>query len=233
MTDWQAVIDGSWPAERMVTEGPWTLRVTPGAGGRVNAISGDAPDAVEAGEAMAHAAGIRPSFVIWPEQAALDAALAARNYGIEDAVHIYVGDPATLAGDTLPHATAFTVWPPLRIMRDIWAEGGIGPARQAVMDRAGRATALLGRAKDRAAGVGFVSAHGDTAMIHALEVLPRFRRQGVGGTILRAAAHWAQSEGCRQLSLVVTRGNAGANALYASKGMDRVEGYHYRRHPDP
>ena len=55
--------------------------------------------------------------------------------------------------------------------RALWAEGGIGPARLAVMDRVTLPkTAILGRTGDRAAGVAFVAATGDCAMLHALEV---------------------------------------------------------------
>jgi GNAT superfamily N-acetyltransferase len=232
--DWQAVVDGTWPAERIARHGAWTIRTTPGAGGRVNAVS--RPDAgldgLESVEARLRAEGRAPSFVIWPAQGALDAALEARGYAVEDAVHVWSTAPAPLAGPPLPPATAFPVWPPLAAMRDLWAEGGIGAARQAVMARAaarGAGTGLLARVQDRAAGVAFVSAHEGSAMLHALEVVPARRRRGVGRLLMRAAAAWAAAEGCTRLALVVTRGNAPANALYASLGMEIVEGYHYRR----
>lgn len=230
--EWQAIIDACWPAERVVTVGPWTLRVTPGAGGRVNAISGDAPDAVGAAEAAARAEGQVPSFVVFPGQDALDATLAARGYGVADAVRLWTGEAAALAGDPLPHGTAFSLWPPLAIMRDIWEEGGhVGPARQAVMARAARPRGILARIDDRAAGCAFVAAHGDTAMLSAVEVLPGFRRKGAAGLILRAAAHWAVSAGCARIALVAAADNDAANAAYASHGMREAAGYHYRRAP--
>ncbi|MEM7490605.1 MAG: GNAT family N-acetyltransferase [Pseudomonadota bacterium] len=229
--DWQAVVDACWPAERIWTDGPWTHRATPGAGGRVNAISGDAPDQVDRAEAEARRTGRRPSFVVWPGQDALDAELAARGYGIEDAVHLYAVDVAPLTPAPLPYATAFAIWPPLQIMRDIWEAGGIGAARQAVMARAARPAALLARADDRAAGVGFVAAHGNVALLSAVEVLKDHRRKGASRNILRAAAHWAKAEGCDRIALVTTRDNLAANAAYASNGMDIVGGYHYRRAP--
>ncbi|WGH77250.1 GNAT family N-acetyltransferase [Jannaschia ovalis] len=237
--DWQAVIDACWPPARTERAGPWTLRISPGAGGRVNAISGDrdaalhAPATLDRAEAAARANGQRPSFVVWPDQPELDAALAARGYRVEDAVHLYEIAVADVAQGVMPYATAFTIWPPLQIMRDIWAEGGIGPARQAVMARAARPAGILARVDDRAAGVGFVAAHGPVALLSAVEVLARHRRKGVARNILRAAAHWARDQGCTRLALVTTRDNLPANSAYASSGMRNVGGYHYRRHPDP
>lgn len=233
MIDWQAIIDACWPAERVWTDGPWTHRATPGAGGRVNAISGDAPDQIDQAEATARATNRRPSFIIWPGQDTLDADLAARGYTIEDAVHLYSIDTAALTAEPLPHATGFTIWPPLQIMRDIWQAGGIGPERQGVMARATRPGGVFARVDDRAAGVGFVAAHQDTALLSAVEVLEQHRRKGVSGLILRAAAHWAQSQGCTRVALVTTRDNLAANAAYSSQGMAIVGGYHYRRAPAP
>ena len=97
------------------------------------------------------------------------------------------------------------------------------------MDRVqGPKTALLARTGDRPAGVAFVACHGTEAMIHALEVRPDQRRQGVGQSLLQAAANWAADQGAARLSLVVTRQNAAARALYARLGMCLVGQYHYR-----
>ena len=232
MSGWQAVIDACWPAERTLRAGPWTLRVTPGGGGRVNAISGDDVEAIDAAEAPARALGLAPSFVVHPGQDALDAALAARGYAMADAVRLWTAEAAALAGPVLPHGTAFPLWPPLAIMAAIWAEGGhVTPARQAIMARAARPQGILARIDDRAAGCAFVAAHGDTAMVSAVEVLPRFRRRGAAGLMLRAAAHWAAAEGCARLALVAARENHPANAAYAAHGMREAAGYHYRRAP--
>jgi ribosomal protein S18 acetylase RimI-like enzyme len=89
-------------------------------------------------------------------------------------------------------------------------------------------TAILSRKGDRSAGVAFVARHGDEAMLHGLEVSPALRRQGLGQTLLRAAANWAADQGATRLSLVVTRQNAAARALYARLGMGVVGQYHYR-----
>ncbi|MFN6953015.1 MAG: GNAT family N-acetyltransferase, partial [Albidovulum sp.] len=102
-------------------------------------------------------------------------------------------------------------------------------ARIAVMERVtGAKAAILARNADRPAGVAFVACHGDEAMLHALEVRPDQRRRGVGATLLHAAANWAADQGATRLSLVVTRQNSAARALYARLGMGIVGQYHYR-----
>jgi GNAT superfamily N-acetyltransferase len=69
---------------------------------------------------------------------------------------------------------------------------------------------------------------GEVGMLHALEVRPALRRTGVGRTLLHAAANWAAAMGASHLSLVVTRQNTAARALYARLGMETVGQYHYR-----
>jgi ribosomal protein S18 acetylase RimI-like enzyme len=76
--------------------------------------------------------------------------------------------------------------------------------------------------------VGFVALHGQTAVIHAVEVRPALRRNGAARQMLRAAAHWAAEMGADRLALAVTEANLPARALYASLGMQPVGQYHYR-----
>lgn len=173
--------------------------------------------------------GQNPLFVIWPQDTVLDAALDARGYRRHDPVVVYEGDTAELAAVEPPFLSSFPHWPPLGIARALWAEGGIGPARLAVMDRVTLPkTAILGRTGDRAAGVAFVAATGDCAMLHALEVSPALRRQGTAHNILRSAARWALDQGAIRLLVLVTEANSNARHLYASLGMRVVGNYHYR-----
>lgn len=229
------VIDATWPAAALHRIGPFTLREGRGGGKRVSAASADGPWTeadIAAAEAGHRSLGQPPLFMIRPGDAALDAALAARGYGIVDPVVVLAAPVAQLATEAPPPITAFCLWPPLQIMRDLWAEGGIGPDRLAVMDRvSGPRCAVLGRVQDRAAGTGFVALHADTAMLHAFYVLPGLRRQRVGYWMLRQAALWAQAEGAQTLALVVTRANTAAIALYCSQGLREVGHYHYRAAP--
>lgn len=221
------VMETTWPAARRWQLGPFTLRDGAGGGKRVSAASAEGPFTAQDLDAAA-AAMPEPLFLIRPGDETLDAALDARGWRIVDPVVAYAAPVATLAAD-LPGLTAFPHWPPLEIARALWAEGGIGPARIAVMDRVtGPKVALLGRAGDRPAGVAFVACHGSEAMLHALEVREPQRRQGLGRNLLHAAANWAASQGATRLSLVVTRQNVAARALYARLGMQVVGQYHYR-----
>lgn len=221
------VMETTWPAARRWQLGPFTLRDGAGGGKRVSAASAEGPFTAQDLDA-ALAAMPEPLFLIRPGDETLDAALDARGWRIVDPVVAYAAPVATLAAD-LPGLTAFPHWPPLEIARALWAEGGIGPARIAVMDRVtGPKIALLGRTGDRPAGVAFVACHGAEAMLHALEVRETQRRQGLGRNLLHAAANWAASQGATRLSLVVTRQNIAARALYARLGMQVVGQYHYR-----
>lgn len=228
-----ALTEATWPPASIRRVGPWCVREGQGGGQRVSAATAAAPWAegdIAQAEAAMVALGQDPLFVIWQGDEALDRALAGRGYRVNDPVVAYAAPCAALADPAPPFLTTFPHWPPLGIATALWAEAGTGPARLAVMDRVtGRKTAILGRAGDRAAGVAFVACHGDQAMLHALEVAPQLRRQGVAHNILRAAAGWAQDQGATTLTLLVTEANAGARALYASLGMAVVGQYHYRK----
>ena len=230
------VIDGTWPAARMWRAGPWMLREGKGGGQRVSAATALGP--VDAGdiamaEAEMQALGQPRLFQVRNGQGALDAELAARGHAVVDPVHVYLAPVEAIATERPPRVTAFCVWEPLAIQIEIWAASGIGPGRIAVMQRAaGPKTALLGRLNDHPAGAGFVAIHDGIAMVHALEVLPHQRKQGMGRYSLREAAFWARDNGAHHISLVVTQANTAANALYSSIGMSVVGQYHYRKHKD-
>ena len=229
--DLATVMDHTWPAARQVQLGPCTLRIGAGGGQRVSAtsVAGNWQDAdLDAAEAAMDGAGQPRLWVVRQGQIALDAALAARGYRINDPVVAYAAPVAQIAAEVSPMA-AFLHWPPLAIACDIWAEGGIGPARVAVMERVtGPKTAILSRADDTPSGAAFVAICGKTAMLHALEVRPDMRRHGSGAALLHAAANWARDQGAPVFSLVVTERNDAARKLYEKVGLQQVGGYHYR-----
>ncbi len=232
MNDLFAVTDATWPAVAIHRAGAFRVREGRGGGQRVSAATlaaawGDAD--IDAAEAMQRSLGQSPLFMIRDGEETLDAALAARGYRIKDPVNIYEAPVTMLTTEPAAPMTAFAIWPPLAIMHDIWAEGGIGTERIAVMERAsGPKTAILGRVNDRASGAAFVAGHGDTAMLHALHIVPDQRRQGSAVKMMRRAAHWAQDQGITRFSVLVTAANQPANALYTSLGMQIVGHYHYR-----
>ena len=230
--DLLAVMDATWPAASTARHGPWTIRNGLGGGKRVSAATADGDwtqdDLPQAEQAML--ALDQPAlFLIRGGDTNLDEVLEARGYRVVDPVVAYAAPLANFTQSPDP-MTTFPHWPPMAIATDLWAEGGIGPARVAVMQRAqGPKTAILGRAQDRASGAAYVAIHGKTAMLHALEVSPSQRRLGSAHNILRAAAAWAQENGADTLSLVVTTANENARRLYASLNMQLVGQYHYRQ----
>lgn len=232
-TNWAAIVDGTWPAARYERLGPFQLRQGRGGGSRVSAASalGPATEAdIDAAEAAMQAMGQKRLFCLRPMDKALDTQLAAREYDILDPVNIYACPVDRLTDIPIPRVTVFTIWEPLAIMREIWAQGGIGPERIAVMNRAkGPKTGFLLRRNDQPAGTSFAALHDGIAMVHALEVLPEHRRQGLGAWAMRAAAFWAQENGAKTLSVICTKANDGANGLYHALGMEIVDEYHYRQ----
>ncbi len=227
------VMDKTWPAAATARVGPWTIRDGQGGGERVSATTAYA-DWAETDIPLAEAAMADLSqpalFLIRSGDDALDHALQARGYRVVDPVVAYAAPCTRLIDPPAPRMTTFAHWPPLAICATLWAEGGIGPARLAVMDRAkGPKCAILSRINDRPAGAAFVAIEGKTAMLHALEVIASARRQGAAHNSLRAAAAWALDSGADMLAVVVTRANAPARALYASLNMKAVGEYHYRQ----
>jgi GNAT superfamily N-acetyltransferase len=229
------VIAATWPPLSAREVGPFTLPEGAGGGRRVSALrltdpaATDAPeDAIDAALTAQAGLGQAPLVQVFSGQGALDARLAARGFVPHDETLVMTMPTADLAAPP-PPVTCFAVWPPLAIQAEIWAAGGIGPARLAVMDRAaGPKVSLLGRVDDKPAGTAFVAVHDGVAMLHALDILPQHRRKGLGRRMMRAAGDWALAQGAAVFAVLVTGGNGPAQGLYASLGFRTVEQYHYR-----
>ena len=230
--DW-TLIDATWPAAATAECGAFRLRRGAGGGRRVSAASVDqgkepvdlvASD-IEAAERGMAAWGQTPIFQVRDGQDVLDQSLDRAGYSAHDAT-------LCMIGHLEPHRPALPIVEspaPLSIQRCIWQSGGIGAARLAIMERvAGPKTYLLGRIGDRAAGVAIAAVYGSTAMVHAVEVSPAFRRQGLANAIMAGTCRWAVDHGATQLGVLVTRDNAAAIALYSGLGLRPVAAYHYR-----
>lgn len=232
-----AVTEATWPPASATRAGPWTLRDGAGGGKRVSAatVEGDwREDDLQAAETAMQLMGQDALFMLRDGEDALDNALKARGYIVIDPVYLWMCPIDQLTDVAVPRVTAFAIWEPLAIMQDIWADGGIGPDRIAVMERAcSPKTGIFGRIADKPAGVAFCAVHNGIAMVHAVEIARLHRREGLGVWMMRQAAHWAKANGANWFSVLCTQSNEAACGLYASLGMQVVGQYHYRILPKP
>lgn len=227
------VVDCTWPAANKTRVGAWTIREGQGGGQRVSAATAEQPGGdIEQAEQAKRALGQHPLFMIRKGDDDLDQQLAARGYIIKDPVQAWACPVSSLTDIPIPRVTVFAIWEPLMMMKEIWADAGIGPARFAVMDRAPMPkTGLLGRLNEKPGGTAFAAIHRNVAMVHAIEVPQYQRQQGMGKWLMRGAAFWAAEQGADTLSLISLISNDAANRLYASLGMTVVGQYHYRTLP--
>lgn len=223
--------EATWPSADYADAGGFRCGRAPGAGGRVNSarVLGDwTPDDIEAVIGVYRGWDQPPVFRVIDGDDDLRQALEARGFRRTMPTAILSCPVAGLTDRQIPPVTAFAIWPPLAIQRDIWGAGNIGPARQAVMWRVPEPrTAILGRIKDRAAGSAFAAVSGDVAMIHAVEILTDWRRLGLAGWMMREAAFWAADQGASRIALAVSRPNLAALALYQRLGFTEVADYGY------
>lgn len=221
----------TWPAAEYADAGGFRLGRGLGAGGRVSSARVTGPwtaDDIVSVEQISQSWDQPPMFRVADGDDRLAAVLGQAGYRIEKPTLIMSAALDRLTDRDIPPVTAFAVWPPLAIQREIWTAGNIGPARQAVMDHVTLPkTAILGRTNDRAAGAAFVAIGNQVAMIHAVEVLAEWRRRGLAGWMIREAAFWARDNGATRMGLAVTRGNTGAIAAYRGLGFQEVAGYSY------
>ncbi len=223
------VCEQTWPPARAWQAHGATLRDGQGGGKRVSAATCEGvPEHLKPIEAAMISMGQTPLFMIQAGEDALDKHLEANGYDIVDPVHVYSAPIGALTEKPVPPVTCFSIWEPLAIMAEIWAAGGIGPERIEVMRRASVKTGILARWQDKPAGVAFAGISGATCMVHAVEVLAHQRRNGVAQWIMRQAAFWAQEHGASWISVLCTKANVPANALYKGMGFERMGAYHYR-----
>lgn len=223
--------EATWPAAEYAEAGGFRVGRGLGAGGRVSsarAVGAWRQADIDAAIAIHHGWGQRPVFRVLDSDHGLRQALEARGFLRETPTAIMEIASNRLTDRDLPPVTAFALWPPLAIQREIWAAGHISAARQAVIDRVPQPkTAILGRTGDRAAGAAFVAIHDGIAMVHAVEILVPWRRRGLAEWMMRQAAFWAEEQGAARMGLAVSRGNVAAAALYRKLGFQDVAGYGY------
>ncbi|SHJ45670.1 Acetyltransferase (GNAT) family protein [Shimia gijangensis] len=230
------VIDATWPSASKLTCGPFIIGDGQDGGKRVSSATATGPfqdTDIDAAEVAMRKIDQTPLFQIREGDEALDAALSARGYEIIDPVTMYAIEAEKLTSERPPRTAAIETTGPLNIMREIWASGGLGPGRVEVMNRACRPKAgFVSRWNDKPAGSSFVAMHDGVSMVHAIEIVPFQRRQGVARWLMIRAAFWTLDNGGDTLTVICTSANTAANSLYSSLGMFVVGQYHYRILPD-
>lgn len=210
-------IDATWAPATITHNGPWLIRDGQGGGKRVSAVSACRTPSLQDIEGALD----WPLFMIRPQDHQLDAVLAANGYQIIDPVDIFTCTPC--ARTTAYRANEH----PSQIQTSIWAAGGIGPERLAVMARTSGPKAYL----EVANATAFIALHKGIAMTHAVEVAQTARKQGYGGQIMAGALDWAYQHGAQKLALAVTSANKPAQNLYRALNMTIETHYHYRIKP--
>ncbi|MEM7241127.1 MAG: GNAT family N-acetyltransferase [Pseudomonadota bacterium] len=219
-------IDQTWPAASYYQEQGWVFREGRGGGKRVSAASALDPEAsVEFALGQFKRLKERPLFMLRKEDQGIDDKLDALGFAIVEPVDV-MSSPLTMIDmdlDIYAHNT------PTQSAQEIWAEGGIGDPRLAVMARADCAKSYL-QIEDKA--VAFVAVWRKIAMVHALEVRKSARRQGLGKKLMQLAMGWAAKEGAAELAILTVKANTPAQQLYRGMGFKDVAHYHYRLSPD-
>ena len=224
------VIAATWPAKSIQQIGPITVRF---GGGGQRARAATAQGDVQPGDIANVETATRDTgetlFRIRGWEGDLDQMLDGLGYEKRDPTYILAGAVAGIAARDLPRVSAFTIWPPLAIMDELWIENGVDQERLDNMARvAGPKIGILGRGSDQPGGVGFAAVHDGIAMIHAVAVSPHLRRQKIAENMMISAGKWAQDIGAEWVATLCTRQNSAALSLYESLGMTVVGEYHYR-----
>lgn len=225
-----SAFEATWPAAEIVEKDGWRLRRGEGGGRRVSFATRIADGArIDAAEAAMEAWGQRPLFQIREGDEALDAELDAAGYARMDEATFYAHETSALRDDKPETARIVRGGAPIAMIEEIWAKGGVGPERLAVMARVtGPKCYMIGRTGDRPAAVAFVAVEGDIALVHAMETLERARRRGAARMLMSGAARFAEENGARVLALAVTDRNVAASGLYRGLGMVAAGRCHYR-----
>lgn len=232
-SDLLEALERTWPPMRRIAEDGFAVRIGAGGGKRVSSayFDGDTPEQISDALDLISRQGVENLFQVTASQYKIDTKLANLRFRVVDPTLLFTRSLID-SNAVPPLVTTFSIWPPLQIIRDIWATGGIDADRVLVMERAtSPKTSLLGRIENRAAGAAFVAIYGDIAMLHALEVAPKFRRLGLARHLTHAAMDWARDHGASTFALAVTESNLAARDLYTSLGMTIADRYHYRIKP--
>lgn len=226
----------TWPPAAWHESGPFVIGEGQGGGQRVASarVTGASADwHADIAKACAHMRDLGQAPLFQLQEGvddSCDKALAAQGFAIGDTVALLA---LPLERDMVLPAKVSAHWPPDAAQQALWQAAGVGPARLAVMARAPNPTSLAVVAQGACLGTAFLAQQGAIACLHALEVAPLARRQGLGRALTLAAAALAARQGASHLALLVLANNAPALALYEGLGFSRVSSMHYRHEARP
>ena len=226
------VIDLTWPAEEFHEFSNWKLRKSLKGGKRVSAATSiKTPDIsdIEFAEDKMTSWLQEKLFMVQSDQNNLDEALQMRGYRFIDPTNIWSISSKTLSLQQVPPVTAFSIYPPLAIQRELWMANGIDPSRMEIMGRVKTPkTTIFGRINAKPAASAFAAVAYKIAMVHALVVDLKCHRQGIGKFVMQKVGDWAYQMGADDVVALCTKENQSANCFYKNLGMNLIGGYHYR-----
>lgn len=149
----------------------------------------------------------------------LETAYAATTPFADHAAAPFVmADTATIAAMELKHVRALRSWPPLAIQRELWAQGGITAQHiDAMTAYDGPNHSILGRVDDSPGGSAYGAIHGDRVMVHAVHVIPRHQRKGLGRWMMVGLARWAAQHGAQ--TMIAAPDTPAGQAFFARLGF--------------
>ena len=225
-------IDLTWPAEEFLELTEWKLRKSIKGGKRVSAVTAIGKSGIPAIQFVENTLEEwcqDKLFMIKAGENSLDEALKERGYCIVDPTNIWSISAEALSMQQIPPVTAFSIFPPLAIQRELWIANGIDASRIEIMDRVKTPkTTIFGRINAKPAASAFVAVSNKIAMVHALIVDHKFQRQGMGKHVMQKVGVWAHQQGAESVVVLCTKQNQSANNFYKILGMQVIGEYHYR-----
>ena len=226
------IIDLTWPAKEFLELPEWKLRKSIKGGKRVSAVTAIGKSGIPAIQFVENTLEEwcqDKLFMIKAGENSLDEALKKRGYCIVDPTNIWSISAEALSMQQIPPVTAFSIFPPLAIQREIWTANGIDASRIEIMDRVKTPkTTIFGRINAKPAASAFVAVSNKIAMVHALIVDHKFQRQGMGKHVMQKVGVWAHQQGAESVVVLCTKQNQSANNFYKILGMKVIGEYHYR-----
>ncbi|MDQ6873916.1 MAG: GNAT family N-acetyltransferase [Actinomycetota bacterium] len=230
-----------WPAPETRRLGGWLLRAGEGWTGRANSVlplgEPDRPldEALDEVRDWYARRGLAPRFQLpLPLCAALDAELSDRDWSAYNPTLVRVAEVAAVRA-AAPAVAALPIpnlqaRPSRRWLAAYHYRGGreLPPVAARIMSAAVDPIFATVEVAGTVAGIARAVVDDGWCGITALEILPDWRRRGVGRHLVGAVVSWAAGRGARRVYLQVAEDNGPAHAMYDRLGFVTSHRYHYR-----